>query len=148
MNPGCYTAIVTPFDGDAVDESGLARLAEFQIQNGISGILAVGTTGESPTLAWEEHHHVVQTYARLSKGKCLCIAGAGSNNTKEALSATREAVEAGVDAVLLVDPYYNGPSSLEIRNEYVKPVAAAFPDLRFSISTTVHRAYRYAHPHR
>jgi 4-hydroxy-tetrahydrodipicolinate synthase len=129
MNPGCYTAIVTPFDGDAVDESGLARLADFQIQNGISGILAVGTTGESPTLAWKEHHSVVQAYARLSKGKCLCIAGAGSNNTKEALSATREAAEAGVDAVLLVDPYYNGPSSLEIRNEYVTPVAAAFPDL-------------------
>jgi len=129
MNPGCYTAIVTPFDGDAVDESGLARLADFQIQNGISGILAVGTTGESPTLAWEEHHHVVEAYARLAKGKCLCIAGAGSNNTKEALSATQEAAEAGVDAVLLVDPYYNGPSSLEIRNEYLKPVAAAFPDL-------------------
>ena len=129
MNPGCYTAVVTPFDGDAVDETGLARLADFQIQNGISGILAVGTTGESPTLAWGEHHHVVQTYARLTRGKCLCIAGAGSNNTKEALSATREAAEAGVDAVLLVDPYYNGPSSLEIRNEYVKPVAAAFPDL-------------------
>ncbi|BBO76720.1 4-hydroxy-tetrahydrodipicolinate synthase [Desulfosarcina widdelii] len=129
MNPGCYTAIVTPFVGDAVDETGLARLADFQIQNGISGILAVGTTGESPTLAWKEHHHVVETYARLSRGKCLCIAGAGSNNTREALSATREAAEAGVDAVLLVDPYYNGPSSLEIRNEYLKPVAAAFPDL-------------------
>ncbi|WP_319522679.1 4-hydroxy-tetrahydrodipicolinate synthase [uncultured Desulfosarcina sp.] len=129
MNPGCYTAIVTPFDGDAVDESGLARLADFQIQNGITGILAVGTTGESPTLAWKEHHHVVQTYARLAKGKCLCIAGAGSNNTKEALSATREAAEAGVDAVLLVDPYYNGPSSMEIRKEYIAPVAAEFPDL-------------------
>ncbi len=129
MNSGCYTAMVTPFDGAAVDEAGMARLADFQIQNGISGLLAVGTTGESPTLAWEEHHRVVQVYARQAKGKCLCIAGAGSNNTKEALSASRQAAEAGVDAVLLVDPYYNGPSSLEIRNEYLAPVAAASPDL-------------------
>lgn len=129
MNPGCYTAMVTPFVGSAVDEQGLARLAEFQIQNGITGILAVGTTGESPTLGWEEHHQVVQIYARQAKGKCLCIAGAGSNNTKEALAATRHAAEAGVDAVLLVDPYYNGPSSIEIRNEYLAPVAEAFPEL-------------------
>jgi 4-hydroxy-tetrahydrodipicolinate synthase len=129
MNPVCYTAMVTPFDGAAVDEAGLARLAEFQVQNGINGILAVGTTGESPTLAWEEHNRVVQIYARHAKGKCRCIAGAGSNNTKEALSATRHAVEAGADAVLLVDPYYNGPSSLEIRREYLAPVAAAFPEL-------------------
>ncbi|MBC2711185.1 MAG: 4-hydroxy-tetrahydrodipicolinate synthase [Desulfosarcina sp.] len=96
---------------------------------GITGILAVGTTGESPTLAWEEHHRVVQIISQQTRGKCLCIAGAGSNNTKEALSATRHAAEAGADAVLLVDPYYNGPSSMEIRKEYVAPVAAAFPDL-------------------
>ncbi|BBO70249.1 4-hydroxy-tetrahydrodipicolinate synthase [Desulfosarcina alkanivorans] len=129
MNSGCYTAIVTPFDGTTVDETGLARLADFQIQNGISGILAVGTTGESPTLAWEEHHRVVQIVSQQTRGKCLCIAGAGSNNTKEALSATRHAAEAGADAVLLVDPYYNGPSSMEIRKEYLAPVAAAFPDI-------------------
>ena len=129
MNSGCYTAIVTPFAGDAVDEEGLARLADFQIQNGITGILEVGTTGESPTLAWKEHHHVVKSYVDLAKGKCLSIAGAGSNNTKEALAATEHAAEAGADAVLLVDPYYNGPSSLEIRNEYLAPVAAAFPEM-------------------
>jgi 4-hydroxy-tetrahydrodipicolinate synthase len=121
--------MVTPFDGAAVDESGLTRLADFQIQNGVAGILAVGTTGESPTLAWEEHHRVVQILSRHAKGKCLCIAGAGSNNTKEALSAVRHAAEAGADAVLLVDPYYNGPSSMEIRKEYLAPVAKAFPDL-------------------
>lgn len=129
MNPVCYTAMVTPFDGRAVDAAGLARLADFQIQNGITGILAVGTTGESPTLGWEEHHSVVEAYAGQAKGKCLCIAGAGSNNTREALSATRHAVEAGVDGVLLVDPYYNGPSSMEIRKEYLAKVAGAFPDL-------------------
>ena len=129
MNSGCYTAMVTPFDGAAVDEPGLIRLADFQIQNGITGILAVGTTGESPTLAWDEHHRVVETIAAHTKGKCLCIAGAGSNNTKEALSATRSAAATGADAVLLVDPYYNGPSSQEIRKEYLAPVAAAFSDL-------------------
>jgi 4-hydroxy-tetrahydrodipicolinate synthase len=129
MDSVCYTAMVTPFAGDAVDEAGLARLADFQIQNGIDGILAAGTTGESPTLAWQEHHRLVQLYAQHAKGKCLCIAGAGSNNTKEALSATRHAVEAGADAVLLVDPYYNGPSSMEIRKEYVARVAAEFPAL-------------------
>jgi 4-hydroxy-tetrahydrodipicolinate synthase len=120
--------MVTPFDNTGIDEAGLVRLADFQIQNGISGLLAVGTTGESPTLDWQEHHRVIELYAEKAKGQCLCIAGTGSNNSQEALSGTRHAVAAGVDAVLLVDPYYNGPSSLEIRREYVAPVAAAFPD--------------------
>ena len=130
MNTGCYTALVTPFRGDAVDEEGLNRLIDFQIENGITGILAVGTTGESPVLSWEEHNKVIEIVAKKTKGKCLCIAGAGSNNTKEAIAATEHAVEAGADAVLLVDPYYNGPSSLEIRREYVGPVAKAFPDVQ------------------
>ncbi len=129
MNSGCYTAMVTPFDGAGLDETGLSRLVEFQIQNGITGILAVGTTGESPTLTWKEHHRVVQLVSDETRGKCLCIAGAGSNNTKEALTATGQAQEAGADAVLLVDPYYNGPSSQEIRKAYLAPVAKAFSDL-------------------
>lgn len=130
MNTGCYTALVTPFRGDAVDEEGLNRLIDFQIDNGITGILAVGTTGESPVLSWKEHNKVIEIVAKKTKGKCLCIAGTGSNNTKEAISATGHAVKAGADAVLLVDPYYNGPSSLEIRKEYVGPVAKAFPDVQ------------------
>ncbi len=131
MRSGCYTALVTPFaaDGAQVDREGLQKLAAFQIANNITGILAVGTTGESPTLAWDEHHSVVGSVAQLAKGKCLCIAGTGSNNTSEALAATQHAAQQGVDAVLLVDPYYNGPSSLEIRREYVAPIAAAFPGL-------------------
>jgi 4-hydroxy-tetrahydrodipicolinate synthase len=72
---------------------------------------------------------VAEIVARQAKGKCLCIAGTGSNNTSEALAATAHAAQEGADAVLLVDPYYNGPSSLEIRREYVAPIAAAFPDL-------------------
>jgi len=130
MKTGCFTAMITPFNGEMVDIDGIEKLVSFQIQSGITGVLAVGTTGESPALSWEEHHRVTQVIASASKGKCLCIAGAGSNNTQEAIEASRHAVALGVDALLLVDPYYNGPSSLEIRKEYVEPVAAAFPDTR------------------
>jgi 4-hydroxy-tetrahydrodipicolinate synthase len=129
MLAGCFTAIVTPFKDNAVDYEGLSKLSEFQIENGITGILAVGTTGESPVLTWEEHIRVIEIVAEKSKNKCICIAGAGSNNTKESLEGTKHAVAVGADAVLLVDPYYNGPSSLEIRREYVAPVAAVAPDI-------------------
>ena len=130
MLEGCFTAIITPFTGDDVDYDGLKKLVDYQIANGISGVLAVGTTGESPVLSWQEHNRVVETIAQKTKDKCLCIAGTGSNNTREALSATDHAVETGVDAVLLVDPYYNGPSSIEIRKEYIAPVAKAFPNVQ------------------
>ena len=129
MIKGCFTAIVTPFKEGAVDYEGLDRLSEFQIKNGITGILAVGTTGESPVLSWDEHNKVIESVAGKTSGKCMCIAGAGSNNTKESLAGAKHAVEVGADAVLLVDPYYNGPSSLEIRREYVAPVATACPDM-------------------
>ena len=128
MKIGCYTAMITPFSGEMVDVEGIEKLISFQIQSGASGILAAGTTGESPALSWKEHNQVTQMIASASKGKCLCIAGTGSNNTQEAIEASRHAVDLGVDALLLVDPYYNGPSSLEIRKEYLEPVAAAFPD--------------------
>ena len=130
MLEGCFTAIITPFTGDDVDYDGLSKLVDYQIANGISGVLAVGTTGESPVLSWQEHNRVVEAIAQQTKDKCLCIAGTGSNNTREALSATDHAVKTGVDAVLLVDPYYNGPSSIEIRKEYVAPVAKAFPNVQ------------------
>jgi 4-hydroxy-tetrahydrodipicolinate synthase len=121
---------VTPFDSDLlIDRVGLEKLVAFQIENGITGILAVGTTGESPTLNWDEHHTVINAVTSQVKGHCCCIAGTGSNNTKEALSATEHAASIGVDAVLLVDPYYNGPSSVEIRKEYIAPVAKQFPEL-------------------
>lgn len=130
MINGCYTALITPFQADGVDYEGLSRLITYQIENGISGILAVGTTGESPTLNWAEHNRVIEQTAKACKGRVQCIAGTGSNNTAEAVSGTRHAVDVGVDAVLLVDPYYNGPSSQEIRKEYVAPIARAFPRTR------------------
>jgi 4-hydroxy-tetrahydrodipicolinate synthase len=129
MNSGCYTALVTPYQSGRVDYENLAKLVDFQIENGITGIIAVGTTGESPVLNWDEHNQVTEVIINKTKGKCLCIAGTGSNNTAESMAGTRHAAEAGANGVLLVDPYYNGPSSIEIRREYVAPIAAAFPDL-------------------
>jgi 4-hydroxy-tetrahydrodipicolinate synthase len=129
MKAGCYTAIITPFQGQSVDWKGLDQLIEFQIASGISGILAVGTTGESPVLDWDEHNLVTKKIAGGCHNRCLCIAGTGSNNTAETIEGTRHAVKYGAQAVLLVDPYYNGPSSLEIRREYVLPVARAFPQI-------------------
>lgn len=130
MIKGSFTALVTPFINNSVDYDGLDQLLEFQLANNITGILAVGTTGESPTLGWDEHNRIIEITARKTKNRCVCIAGTGSNNTRESLEATRHAAEAGVDAVLLVDPYYNGPSSLEMRKEYYEPIAAAYPDIQ------------------
>jgi len=131
MFSGAYTALMTPFtDGHEVDYGALEKLAEFQIAGGISGILAVGTTGESPTLSWQEHNEVIRVVAEKCKGKCQTIAGTGSNNTRETLESTEHAVHVGADAALLVDPYYNGPSSLEIRREYVAPVAEKYPQIQ------------------
>lgn len=128
MLKGCFTAVITPMTADLkVDMGGLEKLVEFQVAQGVSGVLAVGTTGESPTLSWSEHNRVIERVCGLVHGRATSMAGTGSNNTEEALRATEHAVDAGANAALLVDPYYNGPSSLEIRREYVSPVAAAFP---------------------
>jgi 4-hydroxy-tetrahydrodipicolinate synthase len=130
MQPGCYTALITPFNQEEkLDQKGLEQLINFQIENGITGILATGTTGESPTFKWKEHDDVIARVAKLAKNKCLRVAGTGSNNTTEALEATGRAAKEGIDAVLLVDPYYNGPSSLEIRREYYEVIAGEYPDL-------------------
>jgi len=127
---GCFTALITPFKEDGLDNEGLDRLVGYQIQSGISGILVAGTTGESPTLSWEEHYGLIKRVAEDTRGRVLCVAGTGSNNTREALDATRQAALAGADAVLLVDPYYNGPSSHEIRREYIAPIAEANPGVQ------------------
>ena len=132
MQEGCFTAMITPFttSGD-LDQAGLEQLIDFQIDQGITGILATGTTGESPTFKWKEHDLVVALTARQTRGKCLCVAGTGSNNTEEAILGTGHAVVEGVDGILLVDPYYNGPSSLEIRREYYEVLAGKYPEVQF-----------------
>lgn len=128
---GCYTAIVTPMNRDlSIDYEGLKRLVDFQAEEGVSGIVAVGTTGESPTLNWEEHNKVLATVHENIDGGRLTIGGTGSNSTWEALKATEHAADLGVRSVLLVDPYYNGPSSIEIRREYVDPIAKKFPEIQ------------------
>ncbi|MEM2970148.1 MAG: 4-hydroxy-tetrahydrodipicolinate synthase [Candidatus Bathyarchaeia archaeon] len=128
---GCYTALITPMKKSGkVDYEGLKGLVEFQIKEGISGILAVGTTGESPTLTWNEHLKVIEKVHEYVDGKTLTIGGTGSNNTEETLEATREVSKYGVNCILLVDPYYNGPSSIEIRKEYIEPVAKVFPEIQ------------------
>jgi 4-hydroxy-tetrahydrodipicolinate synthase len=127
---GCYTALTTPMKKNGkVDYDGLKSLVEFQLKEGISGILAVGTTGESPTLNWNEHVKVIEKVHDYAGGRGLTIGGTGSNNTEETLEATREVAEHGIDCILLVDPYYNGPSSMEIRKEYIEPVARKFPEI-------------------
>jgi 4-hydroxy-tetrahydrodipicolinate synthase len=128
---GCYTALVTPFRSNReVDYEGLQRLVEFQISQGVNGILACGTTGESPTLDWSEHNKVTERVHEYTGNKGLTIAGTGSNSTQEAIEGTVHASHIGIRAVLLVDPYYNGPSSLEIRKEYIEPIAKHFPEVQ------------------
>jgi len=126
---GAHTALVTPFLPDrSVDWDGLKKNIEFQIAQGIRGILPTGTTGESPTLPWEDQNQVIDTAIRTAGGRCLVAAGTGSNSTEEALRASRHAAETGADGLLLVDCYYNGPSSLELRREYHGVIAEACPD--------------------
>jgi 4-hydroxy-tetrahydrodipicolinate synthase len=126
---GCWTAMVTPFnEAGKLDVEGLRKNARFQISQGAK-LVPTGTTGESPTLDWEEHDTVIEEVVKLAKGETFIMAGTGSNSTKEALRATRRAHEVGADAVLLVDCYYNGPSSLELRTQYHGVIAKEFPDL-------------------
>lgn len=107
---GCLTALVTPFREGKVDFDGLGKLVDWQIEQGVDGIVAVGTTGESATLGVEEHVAVIATAVKAARGRVPVIAGAGSNATSEALALTRAAEGAGADVLLQVTPYYNRPS--------------------------------------
>ena len=130
MLQGCYTALITPFTHDSlIDYEGLSQLIDFQISENVSGILIAGTTGESPTLSWTEHEKLIKTVYDLAGERTVVIAGTGSNNTGESLKATKFAHDLGIKHVLLIDPYYNGPSSIEIRREYIEVIAKAFPSL-------------------
>ncbi|MEM2103346.1 MAG: 4-hydroxy-tetrahydrodipicolinate synthase [Candidatus Bathyarchaeia archaeon] len=131
MFNGCYTALITPMSNDLeIDFNGLEALAEFQFSQGVSGVLAVGTTGESATLDFEEQASIIRKVYELRPEHVTVIAGTGCNCTSKAVEKTRKAYETGVRAVLLVDPYYNGPSSLEIRREYIAPIAERFPEVQ------------------
>ncbi|NTV29975.1 MAG: 4-hydroxy-tetrahydrodipicolinate synthase [Candidatus Omnitrophica bacterium] len=107
---GSIVALVTPFTEHGVDEWKLAELIEFQLKNGIQGIVPCGTTGESPTLSHEEHDRVIEIAADVVHKRVPVIAGTGSNSTAEAVRLTRHAEDAGADAALVVTPYYNKPT--------------------------------------
>ena len=107
---GTHTALVTPFRDGHFDTSAFQSLIEAQIAAGITGIIPVGTTGESPTLDHEEHLKVIEVAVQTAAGRCQVIAGTGSNSTTEAVSLTQAAEKLGATAALLVAPYYNKPS--------------------------------------
>src|SRR6187399_1547143 len=110
MFRGTFTALVTPFRDGGVDVSAFEQLIETQIAAGITGIVAIGTTGESPTLTHEEREQVIQVAVDKANKRCLVLAGTGSNSTDHAIADTKRAENLGVDAALLVGPYYNKPS--------------------------------------
>ncbi|MBN9234188.1 MULTISPECIES: 4-hydroxy-tetrahydrodipicolinate synthase [Phyllobacteriaceae] len=111
MLRGSLTALVTPFEKSGrFDEKAFRALVAWQIEEGTKGLVPVGTTGESPTLSHEEHRHVVKVCIEVAKGRVPVVAGAGSNNTEEAVGLVRFAEEAGADAALVVTPYYNRPT--------------------------------------
>src|SRR5213593_5262802 len=110
MFRGTYTALVTPFKNDELDYEAFAQLIEAQIAAGITGIVAVGTTGESPTLSHAEREQVIQLTVAAANKRCQVLAGTGSNATQHTVADTKMAEKLGVDGALLVAPYYNKPS--------------------------------------
>ncbi len=110
MFKGVFTAIVTPFNGGKIDEKALRKLIEFQIEKGVSGIVACGSTGESATLSFEEHIDVIRMAVEAASGKIKVIAGTGSNNTAEAVHLVKEAEKFKIDGHLQITPYYNKPT--------------------------------------
>lgn len=126
MFKGSMPALVTPMTGEdkAVDWAAFEAFVEWQVAEGSHGLVPVGTTGESPTLSHDEHKRVVETTVKITKGRVPVIAGAGSNNTVEAIDLARYAEKAGADAVLVVTPYYNKPSQEGLYQHY-KAIAEA-----------------------
>lgn len=111
MLKGSITALVTPFDRDgAFDEKSFRSFVNWQIQEGTNGLVPVGTTGETPTLSHDEHKRVIEVCIEVADKRVPVIAGAGSNNTREAIELAQHAEKAGADAVLIVTPYYNKPN--------------------------------------
>jgi 4-hydroxy-tetrahydrodipicolinate synthase len=123
---GAYTALVTPFKNGAVDEEAYREFIDWQIEEGIDGLVSVGTTGESATLDHEEHINVIRICVEQAKGRVPVIAGTGGNDTREAIELTKSAKELGADASLQVTPYYNKPSQEGLVAHY-KAIAKAAP---------------------
>jgi 4-hydroxy-tetrahydrodipicolinate synthase len=124
MFRGSLTALVTPFKGGAFDEAAFRAHVSWQIENGTHGLVPVGTTGESPTLSHEEHERVVEICIDEARGRVPVLAGAGSNNTREAVDLARHAEKVGAAGVLVVTPYYNKPTQ-EGLYQHFKAIDAA-----------------------
>ncbi|MEQ1615550.1 MAG: 4-hydroxy-tetrahydrodipicolinate synthase, partial [Hyphomicrobiaceae bacterium] len=110
MFKGSFTALMTPFKNGKVDETTFERFVEWQIAQGVSGLVPVGTTGEAPTLSHDEHKRVIEICVAVAKKRVPVIAGAGSNSTAEAIELTEFAKKAGADATLHSTGYYNKPT--------------------------------------
>lgn len=120
MYTGAITAMITPFRDEQVDEKRLRKNIEFQIAEGIDGLVPCGTTGESPTLSHDEHDRVIEVVVDAVNGRVPVIAGTGSNSTLEALRLTKHAKAAGADACLQVNPYYNKPTQEGMYRHFTK----------------------------
>ncbi|WP_308915514.1 4-hydroxy-tetrahydrodipicolinate synthase [Jannaschia sp. LMIT008] len=133
MFKGSMVALVTPFAGDAVDGTALDALVDWHVEAGTSALVPVGTTGESPTLTHAEHEAVVTAVVRRADGRVPVIAGAGSNNTAEALHYVRHAKDAGADAALVVVPYYNKPTQDGLLRHFEAVAEVGLPIVIYNI---------------
>jgi len=137
---GTYTALVTPFNGDgSVDYERFRALIDRQAEAGVAGIVPVGTTGESPTLTYEEHHRVVETAVETAGGKIQVIAGSGANSTAEALELTRHAKDTGADATLQITPYYNKPSQEGLFRHFSAVAELGLPVVLYNVPSRTSR---------
>ena len=118
MFKGSFTALITPFRNGELDEEAFRRIVEWQISEGTHGLVPAGTTGESPTLNYDEHKRVIELAVVTAKGRVPVIAGTGSNATDEAIELTEYAAKVGADAVLVVTPYYNKPTQEGLYQHY------------------------------
>lgn len=134
MFAGTHTAIVTPFLNGQLDEAALKRLVDFQFDGGVTGVVPCGTTGESPTLGYDEHEQVVKLTVEFARGRGMVMAGTGSNSTREAIEMTQQAEAAGANASLQVAPYYNKPTP-EGLYQHFKAIAqnTSLPIMLYSI---------------
>lgn len=133
MFQGSMPALVTPMKNGKVEDAALKELVEWQIAEGSHGLVPVGTTGESPTLSHEEHEHVIRVVVETAAGRVPVIAGAGSNNTVEALRLVRFAKDVGADAALVVTPYYNKPTQAGLIAHYTVLNEVGIPIIIYNI---------------
>lgn len=128
-----YTAIITPFKNNKIDEQAFKKLIEFQIAGGVDGLVPCGTTGESPTLSHDEHNLVIELAIKFAKGRLKIMAGTGSNSTAEAVSLTKSAKKLGVDSCLIVAPYYNKPTAEGIFQHFFELNKCGIPLVIYNI---------------